>query len=87
MVAVTARPWRRHGALVDLPAAVSRCAETVGLVPYERQVCLLVGLRGDRLVPRASFFALEQVRRARRAGSPLQVIAHEDLLVYRRPRS
>ncbi len=84
VVAVTARPYRRSGELVDLPAAVLRCGDAAGLVPYERNIALLAGLREDRLVPRASFFALDQVRRARRAGRPLQVIAHEDVLVFRR---
>ena len=81
---VTARPYRRSGELVDLPAAVLRCGDAAGLDPYERNIALLAGLREDRLVPRASFFALDQVRRARRAGRPLQVIAHEDVLVFRR---
>lgn len=85
VVAMTVRPYRHRGALVDLPAAVLRAGEAAGLVPYERNVALLVGLRDDRLVPRASFFQLEQVRRARRRGNPLQVIAHEDVIVLRRP--
>lgn len=38
-----------------------------------------------RLVPRTSFFQLTQVRKARDAGVPLRVIAHEDVLVFRRP--
>jgi SAM-dependent methyltransferase len=83
IVAVTARPWRQHGELVDLPAAILAAGEAAGLIPYERNVCLLVGLRGERLVPRASFFQLDQVRKARRRGNPLHVIAHEDLLVLR----
>ena len=83
---LTVRPFRRAGELVDLPAATLRCGDEAGLVPYERNVALLAGLREDHLVPRASFFALDQVRRARRAGRPLQVIAHEDVLVFRRPR-
>ncbi|MHB1929417.1 MAG: TRM11 family SAM-dependent methyltransferase [Acidimicrobiales bacterium] len=85
IVAITARPWREHGALVDLPSAVLAAGEAAGLVPYERLVALLVGLRGDTLVPRASFFALDQVRKARRRGCPLRVIAHEDVLVLRKP--
>ncbi len=85
VVAVTARPWREHGYLVDLPAAVLRCGQRAGLIPYERNVALLAGLRGDQLVPRASFFALEQARRARRAGQPRLVIAHEDLLILTKP--
>ncbi|MHB8295499.1 MAG: TRM11 family methyltransferase, partial [Acidimicrobiales bacterium] len=85
MVAVTARPWRHRGELVDLPAAVLSCGQAAGLVPYERNVALLAALQGDHLVPRASFFALEQARRARRRGEPRLVIAHEDLLVLAKP--
>lgn len=84
IVAVTARPWRRGGELVDLPGAVVRAGEEAGLVPFERNVVLLAGLRGDQIVPRASFFQLDSVRKARRSGLPLRVIAHEDLLVFRR---
>jgi SAM-dependent methyltransferase len=85
VVAVTARPFRRRGELVDLPAAVLAAGEAAGLLPYERNVALLVGLRGDRLVPRASFFALAKTRQARARGCPLHVIAHEDLLIFRAP--
>jgi modification methylase len=82
-VAMTVRPWWRAGQLVDLPGALVRVGEEAGLVLYERNVALLAGLRDDRLVPRSSFFALEQVRKARAAGVPRLVIAHEDLLVFR----
>jgi SAM-dependent methyltransferase len=84
-VVVTARPWRKGGELVDLPAAVLSCGRTAGLLPYERNVALLSALRDETLVPRVSFFQLEQVRKARAAGSPLLAIAHEDLLVMRKP--
>lgn len=83
IVAMTVRPYRHHGALVDLPAAVLRAGDAAGLVPFERNVALLAGLRDERLVPRASFFQLAQVRRARRRGIPLQVICHEDVVVLR----
>jgi modification methylase len=86
-VVITARPWRRNGELVDLPAAVLACGREAGLVPYERNVALLAGLRGDALVPRVSFFQLEHVRKARAAGTPLLAIAHEDLLVLRKDAS
>ena len=80
-VVITTRPWWHKGQLVDLPGAIARTAERSGLVLFERNVALLAGLRGTRLVPRASFFALDQVRRARRRGIPRLVTAHEDLLV------
>ncbi|MGH9075525.1 MAG: site-specific DNA-methyltransferase, partial [Acidimicrobiales bacterium] len=81
-VAMTVRPWWRNGQLVDLPGAMVRVGEQAGLVLYERNVALLAGLRDDRLVPRSSFFALEQVRKARAQGIPRLVTAHEDFLVF-----
>jgi hypothetical protein len=84
-VVVTARPWRRAGELVDLPAAVLACAEDAGFIAYEANVALLTGLRGDSLVPRVSFFQLEHVRKARAAGTMHLAIAHEDILVLRNP--
>ncbi len=84
VLVLTARPWRRRGLLVDFPGALVRAGEHAGLVPFERNAALLVGLAGDRLVGRPSFFQLDRVRKARAAGVPLRVIAHEDLLVFRR---
>jgi hypothetical protein len=84
IVVITARPWRRNGVLVDFPAAVTTAAEHAGLTLLERNVALLAGLRGDRLVSRASVFQLTRVRTARARGIPLRVIAHEDVLVLRK---
>jgi modification methylase len=85
VVAMTVRPWWRDGRLIDLPGALVRVGEEAGLVLYERNVALLAGLRGDQLVPRTSFFALEAVRKARQRGVPRLVVAHEDVLVFRAP--
>ncbi|MHB1800190.1 MAG: DNA methyltransferase [Actinomycetes bacterium] len=85
VVAMTVRPYWHAGQLIDLPGELARIGEHDGLVLYERNVALLCALREDRLVPRVSFFALDQVRRARARGVPRSVIAHEDLLVFRRP--
>ena len=82
---LTARPYRHHDQLVDLPGQLTQVAEAAGLMLYERNAALLVGLREDRLVPRPSFFQLDQVRKARARGLPLRIIAHEDVLVFRRP--
>ncbi len=84
-VAMTVRPWWHAGQLIDLPGALVRVGEEAGLVLYERNVALLAGLRGDQLVPRTSFFALEAVRKARQRGVPRLTIAHEDLLVFKAP--
>ncbi len=84
VVVLTARPWRRRGLLVDFPGALGRAGERAGLVPFERNVALLVGLNGERLVGRPSFFQLDRVRKSRARGVPLRVIAHEDVVVFRR---
>ena len=80
----TTRPWRRDGVLIDFPGQVIRAAEGRGLVLAERDVALLAAVRDDRLVPRASFFHLQEARRAAANGRPQLVIAHEDVLVFRR---
>ena len=85
IVAMTVRPFWADGGYVDLPGAVGSLADAAGLVLFERNVALLAGLRDDHLVARPSFFSLDQARRARRRGLPRQVVAHEDLIVMRKP--
>jgi modification methylase len=85
LAVVTARPWRQHGELVDLPAAVIAAGARAGLVPVARCVALLAGLRGGRLIARPSFFQLDNLRRARRQGHPWHLIVHEDVLIFRNP--
>jgi modification methylase len=87
IVAMTVRPWWRGGQLIDLPGALVRVGEESGFVLYERNVALLAGLRGEQLVPRSSFFALEAVRKARHLGVPRLVVAHEDFLVFKAPEA
>jgi modification methylase len=87
LLVLTARPYRHRDHLVDLPGQLTQVAEATGLLLYERNAALLVGLREDRLVPRPSFFQLDRVRKARTQGLPLRIIAHEEVLVFRRPTS
>ena len=82
-VVVTARPWRQHGELVDLPGAVLAAGASAGLIPAERCVALLAGLRDGQLIPRPSFFQLDNIRKARRRGQPWHLIVHEDVLIFR----
>ena len=85
LAVVTARPWRQHGELVYLPAAIIAAGARAGLIPVARCVALLAGLRGGRLIARPSFFQLDNLRRARRHGEPWHLIAHEDILIFRAP--
>jgi SAM-dependent methyltransferase len=84
-VVITTRPWRERGELIDLPSAVLAAGEAAGLIPTERCVALLAGIRDGRLITRPSFFQLKNVRDARAHGLPVHVIAHEDTLVLQRP--
>ncbi|MDE3069125.1 MAG: site-specific DNA-methyltransferase [Acidobacteriota bacterium] len=82
---LTARPYRQHGALVDLPGQLIGLAGQAGLELVSRQVALLCGLRGDQLVPRASFF---QIQHQRNGAIPrMLIIAHEDVLVFQPSRT
>lgn len=82
---ITTRPWRERGELIDLPSAVLAAGRAAGLVPSERCVALLAGIRNSRLVTRPSFFQMKNVRDARRQGIPLSVVQHEDVLIFTRP--
>lgn len=86
VVAVTVRPYRVRGELVDLPGLVHQVAREAGLVFADRIVCLLCGLGDGVLLNRASFFQLHEARKAWARGLPVHAVAHEDLLVFRRPQ-
>ncbi|MGI5352985.1 TRM11 family SAM-dependent methyltransferase [Streptomyces sp. CA-250714] len=85
-VVVIVRPWREHGELIDLPAAVLHAGKKAGLNPAEHNIALLAGLRDGQLILRPSFFQMKNTRDARRRGVPLHLIAHEDVLVFRKPK-
>lgn len=84
IVAMTVRPYWEKGVLVDLPGRLTTAiSDRTGLTLLDRNVALLAALREERLVTRASFFQLAQVRKARAVGVPRHLVAHEDLLVFR----
>lgn len=85
-VVLTARPWREHGELVDLPGALAEASLAAGLVPVQRCVALLGGVRGDQMITRASFFQRTAVNKARAEGLPWHLVSHEDVLVASKPR-
>ncbi|TDD62797.1 site-specific DNA-methyltransferase [Actinomadura rubrisoli] len=82
IVAVTVRPIRVKGELIDLPGLVIDTAHQHGLALAGRYVALLAGLRDGALVNRASFFQMLETRRARERGIPACATAHEDLLIF-----
>ncbi|OLT34039.1 RNA methyltransferase, partial [Actinomadura sp. CNU-125] len=84
VIAVTVRPIRAKGELIDLPGHVIDTAEEQGLVLTSRHAALLAGLRDGGLVSRASFFQMLETGRARDRGIPACITAHEDLLIFRK---
>ncbi|WP_429413296.1 TRM11 family SAM-dependent methyltransferase [Nocardia sp. GAS34] len=80
---ITARPWRQHAELVDLPSLLTTCAATAGLVPVDRAVALLGRLTDNDIVAHSSFFQRDFVLKNRDQGLPLALIAHEDVLIFR----
>ena len=87
LIAVTARPWREYGELVDLPDLLTHAAQSAGLVLVQRCVAVLGRLDGERVIDRASFFQRSTVAKGRRAGAPWHLIAHEDVLLFSPVRS
>lgn len=83
-IAVTTRPIRVKGELVDLPGQVIDTAHRHGLALTGRHAALLAGLRNGGLVSRASFFQMLETGRARDRGIPACVTAHEDLLIFQK---
>jgi hypothetical protein len=87
IVAITARPYRRHGELIDIPGMVVAAGANAGLRLHEECAALIAGIRDGRLVPRASFFQQKNVRAAIAAGDPQWLAQHEDVAVFQaRPK-
>jgi len=84
-VVVTARPYRRHGELVDIPGMVVAAGVAAGLELVEECIALICGVRNGVIIPRASFFQQKNVRDAIAAGDPQWLLQHEDVLVLTAP--
>jgi hypothetical protein len=82
-VVITARPYRRHGELIDIPGMVVAAGQAAGLEVVEECVALMAGVRDGVLVPRASFFQQKNVGDAITAGDPQWLVQHEDVIVLK----
>ncbi len=81
-VAITARPYRRHGELIDIPGMVVAAGTNAGLRLHEECAALIAGVRDGRLISRASFFQQKNVRAAIASGDPQWLTQHEDVVVF-----
>lgn len=84
-LAVTARPYRHHRELVDIPGMVITAAQRSGLQLVDRCAALIAGIRDGRLIARPSFFQLRNIRTAHRRGDPQWLLQHEEVLIFARP--
>jgi tRNA G10 N-methylase Trm11 len=82
IVAITARPYRRHGELIDIPGMVVAAGTNAGLRLHEECAALIAGIRDGRLVSRASFFQQKNVRAAIAQGDPQWLLQHEDVVIF-----
>ena len=85
IIAITARPWREHGELIDLPTDVINAGIQAGLEPIDRCAALIAGIRENKLIARPSFFQILVLRRAAEQGVTQHLLVHEDVLIFRAP--
>ncbi|MBF6238697.1 site-specific DNA-methyltransferase [Nocardia otitidiscaviarum] len=83
-IVITARPWREHTELIDLPSHLLTCGTLAGLEPVERCVALLGRVADGDLVAHSSFFQRDLITKKRAAGLPAQLIAHEDVIILKK---
>jgi tRNA1(Val) A37 N6-methylase TrmN6 len=84
-IVVTARPYRRHGELVDIPGMVEAAGINARLDLVEECIALICGVRDSVIIPRASFFQQKNIRDAVAAGDPQWLLQHEDVLLFKAP--
>ena len=84
-VVVTARPYRRHGELVDIPGMVEAAGIRAGFHLVENCIAPICGIRNGVIIPRGSFFQMQNVRDALAAGDPQWLVQHEDTVIFQAP--
>ena len=86
LVLVT-KDMRSGGALHNLSGDTITLCEGLGLRYWQRVIGLLATIRNSEIVMRPSFWQLLHARRTRALGERTQIVAHEDVLVFRKPGS
>lgn len=86
LVLVT-KDMRSDGALHNLSGDTITLCEGLGLRYWQRIIGLLATLRDGELVMRPSFWQMLHARRTRARGERTHIVAHEDVLVFRKPNA
>jgi DNA modification methylase len=84
LVLVT-KDMRSGGALHNLSGDTITLCEGLGLRYWQRVIGLLATIRDSEIVMRPSFWQMLHARRAHAKGERTHIVAHEDVLVFRKP--
>jgi modification methylase len=84
LVLVT-KDMRAGGALRNLSGDTIGLGEAAGLCYWQRIIGLLATIRESEIVMRPSFWQMLHARRSHARGERTHVVAHEDVLVFRKP--
>jgi modification methylase len=85
LVLVT-KDMRSGGALHNLSGDTITLCEGLGLRYWQRIIGLLATIRDSEIVMRPSFWQMLHARRTSALGERTQIVAHEDVLVFRKPQ-
>jgi modification methylase len=86
LVLVT-KDMRSGGTLHNLSGDTITLCENLGLNYWQRIIGLLATVRDSEIVMRPSFWQTLHARRMRALGERTHVVAHEDVLVFRKPNA
>jgi modification methylase len=86
LVLVT-KDMRSGGTLHNLSGDTITLCENLGLSYWQRIIGMLATVRDSEIVMRPSFWQTLHARRMRARGERAHVVAHEDVLVFRKPNT
>jgi tRNA G10 N-methylase Trm11 len=81
---IVTKNLRSHGQLRNLAGDTVALCQHAGLDYWQQVIALLAGIGDSELRARPSLWQLLHARNALRSGEHLQLICHEDVLVFRR---
>ena len=82
---VVTKNLRSGGELNDLAGETVALCQQAGLLYWQHVIALHAAIRDSQLVPRPSFWQLSTTRNALARGEHVQLVCHEDVLVFRKP--
>jgi DNA modification methylase len=86
LVLVT-KDMRADGSLNNLSGETITLCQDLGLRYWQRIIGLLATIRDSEIVMRPSFWQTLHARRTRARGERTHIVAHEDVLVFRKPHA